>query len=181
VVIGGLASAVGALALPRAAKATLLRGLSLEALSATSGRIVYGSALEASSHWEVLGGHKRIVTDTRVRVDDVIAKAAPDQEILVRTLGGTMGDLAAMVYGEALLVLDEPCVLFLSEQPAGVHRVVGMAQGHYPVRPDLQRAMRLKVSPRAPELLGDAKLAVHRLPGQELSTAASMIREALSR
>ncbi len=169
------------LALPRAASATLIRGMTLEALSGASGHIVYGRALESSSHWETLGGHRRIVTDTRVRVDDTIAKSKPDSEVLVRTLGGTIGDLAALVFGEAMLALDEPCVLFLVERPEGIHRVVGMAQGHYPVLPDVQRSLRLRQSPRAPELIGDARLAMRRLPGQELSVAAKMIREALSR
>lgn len=158
-----------------------MRGLTLEALSAASGRIVYGTALESNSHWETLGGHRRIVTDTRVRVDDTIAKTAPDSEILVRTLGGTIGDLAAMVFGEAMLGLDESCVLFLMEKPEGVHRVVGMAQGHYPVLRDPARSLRLHQSPRAPELIGDANLAMRRLPGQELNVAAKMIREALAK
>lgn len=157
-----------------------MRGLTLEALSGASGHIIYGTALESHAHWETLGGHRRIVTDTRVRVDDTIAKTTPDSEILVRTLGGTIGDLAAMVFGEAVLALDQPSVLFLTEKPEGVHRVVGMAQGHYPVR-KIERSLRLRQSPRAPELIGDARLAMRRLPGQELSVAAKMIREALSR
>jgi hypothetical protein len=180
VVLGAAALGLGELCLPKTAQATLVRGLSLEELARSSQLIVLGTALEASSHWETLGGRRRIVTDTRVRVDDVLDKGAPASEVLVRTLGGTVGDLAAMVFGEATLNLEERAVLFLAEQ-SGVQRVNGMAQGHYPLRLDAKKALRLAPSPRAPELVGKGDLAVKRLTGQELTQARVLIREALSK
>lgn len=180
VVLGAAALGFGELLLPGRAEATLLRGLSLEELSRSSERIVLGTALEAHSHWETLGGRRRIVTDTRVRVDEVLAKAAPDSEVLVRTLGGTIGDLAALVHGEAVLSLDERCLLFLVDRP-GAHRVTGMSQGHYPLRPDGKKLMRLLPSPRAAELAGPTNFAVRRLAGQELGRARTLIREALQK
>jgi hypothetical protein len=85
-----------------------------------------------------------------------------------------------MVFGEATLNLEERAVLFLAEQ-SGVQRVNGMAQGHYPLRLDAKKALRLAPSPRAPELVGKGDLAVKRLTGQELTQARVLIREALSK
>lgn len=178
--LGAAALGFGELCLPRLARATLFRGLSLEELAQTSQLIVLGTALEADSHWETLGGRRRIVTDTRVRVDDVLEKGSPDSEVMVRTLGGTVGDIAALVPGEALLNLHERAVLFLSPQ-ARVQRVTGMAQGHYPLLVDAKKTWRLTPSPRGAELVGKANLAVKRLTGLELPQARALIREALAK
>jgi hypothetical protein len=181
--LGGIGAAIGGFAQLNEASATLLRGLSLEQLSKGSDHILVGVALEAVSHWETLGGRRRIVTDTRVRVDDVVARAAPsDLELQVRTLGGTIGDVAALVYGEAQLSLNESCLLFLSNHDTGIRRVVGMAQGHYPLRRDPSQALRLLASPRMPELVGKSSpFAVQRLVGKELSEARVLVREAIAK
>jgi hypothetical protein len=177
--LGVAACALSELLLQSRAQASLFRGLSLADLSQVSELILVATPLEASSHWETLGGRRRIVTDTRVRVEDVVAKAIPtDGELLVRTLGGTVGDRAALVYGEAALFLNQTSVLFMV-QSEGVLRVTGMAQGHYPLFADPSQMLRLTPSPRAPELLGDAEPAMHVLAGQELGHARALIRAAL--
>jgi len=155
--------------------------MSLEELSQSSDRILVGRALEANARWTTLGGRRRIVTETRVRIEDVLAKEAPSEsEILVQTLGGTVGEISALVHGEAMLSLDEPAVLFLVQQEEG-HRVRGMAQGHYPVRPDTAQVPRLSLSPRAVEVRGGRGLATERLVGQRLEQARTLVREALTR
>lgn len=179
--LGALAAGTGGVLFAGRAEATLLRGLSLPALAQSSDHIVLATALESNAHWEVLGGRRRIVTDTRVRIDDVLGQSTPeDPELLVRTLGGSIGEVAALVFGEAMLSSDEPCVLFLVNQGAGVRRVNGMAQGHYPLAADARNVMRLLSSPRTPELVGNNKpFAVERLVGQPLSGARVLVREAL--
>lgn len=164
------------------ARATLLRGLSLEEITDQSARILLGRALDSTCQWVTIGGRRRIVTDTRVRVEDVVAKDAPsDSEILVRTLGGTIGNLGALVHGEAELLLEEPCLVFLRTTTEGIHRVTGMAQGHYPVALDAKSLRRLKPSPRGSEIVGGSNAAVRRLVGRELGEARVLIREALKR
>jgi len=180
--LAAAASGLGQLLLPGRAQASLFRGLSLAELSALSELIVVATPLSASSHWEVLGGRRRIVTDTVVRVEDVLAKSAPSEgELLVRTLGGSVGDRAALVYGEAALFPNQTSVLFML-QVAGVQRVTGMAQGHYPLLGgdhDDRQTLRLTASPRAPELMGDGEPALHVLAGQELGRARTLIRAAI--
>jgi len=175
---GGLVS----LGFARDARATLVRGLSLEELAAGSTRILRARALDSTSHWVVVGGRRRIVTDTRVLVEDVIAKDAPsDRELLVRTLGGTVGDVGALVHGEAELTYDEPCLVFLKALPEGLHRVNGMAQGHYPLVLDNRKVPRLRPSPRSSEVLGADRSAIARLVGRDLPEARALIHEALRR
>ncbi|HYO93477.1 MAG TPA: hypothetical protein VER33_03150 [Polyangiaceae bacterium] len=164
------------------AEATLMRSLTLEALASRSARIVVATALESSSRWVELGGRRRIVTDTRVRIEEGIAKQdSSDSEVMVRTLGGVVGELGALVHGEAELALDEPCVVFLAPRAADLHSVAGMAQGHYPLRTDPKRVLRLQPSPRAAELLGNEHSAVERLVNQELKVARTRILEAVRR
>ncbi len=175
------ACGVGALLLPRTAQATLFRALSLAALAQMSELILIATPLSASSHWEQLGGRQRIVTDTRVRVEDVVAKGVPaDGELVVRTLGGTVGERAALVYGEAALFLGQTSMVFLVQDGA-VQRVTGMAQGHYPLYADADQSVHLMPSPRAPELVGNDEPAMHLLAGRELGNARDLVRSALGR
>lgn len=158
------------------AEATLVRGLSLDALARASDRIVAGTALDSSSHWERIGGRSRIVTDTRVRIDRTISGSV-DSEVLVRTYGGRVGEVGEVVVGEADLVVSAPCVLFL-RSAASVHHVLGLAQGHYPLRAGSKRSQYLQASPRLPELLYPERSAVRHLAGRELGEAEALIRKA---
>jgi hypothetical protein len=114
--------------------------VSLEDLARTSSVIARVTALERSSAWE----DGRIVTTTRVRVEDLVAGATPNgaRELRVRTLGGRVGNIGQLVEGEAAFALSESSVVFLvshgaiSAEPAFV--VVGRAQGQLHVKRDIQ-------------------------------------------
>jgi len=171
----GLASGAAAGALTRPASATIVRALSLPSLVASSRRIAVVTALSAESHFEEIGRRRRIVTDTRVRVEELLAKAAaPATELMVRTLGGAIDRLGERVHGQAQLLLGEPCVAFLLEGPDGIHYVNGMAQGHYPLRASATRELRQ--SPDLPEIVDFDDSAVKALVGSELQRAAQRIR-----
>jgi hypothetical protein len=102
--------------------------LDLPALVAQSRTVAVADAAEASSFW--LDG--RIVTDTVVRVIDPILGAAAGRTLVVRTLGGEVGELGQRVAGEASLVSGRRYLLFL-EAAGEVLRPVGLAQGALPV------------------------------------------------
>jgi hypothetical protein len=165
------------LGLTKAAQASVARALSLVDLSRQSERVLVGTALQASSRWESVGGRKRIVTYTRVRVDELVAGEAGDSEILVRTLGGKVGKIGQVVHGEALLLLNEAALLFIGYAPDGVIGVAGMSQGHYPIRPDDKGTRRLRPSPRSFEILGDDS-AARRLSGRTIADARDLVRKA---
>lgn len=174
----GLAAFVGASSLSRFADATLARALTLPELVRASGRIVRGTPVERFSTWENLGGRRRIVTHTRLLVAEDLARPEDEEEVLVLTWGGRVGDVAQIAHGEAALQIGEPTVVFLTPERAGERRVTAMAQGHYP----LERQggdLVLRRSPQLPELVGRTQAAVDRLARRRLGDAARMIREAL--
>lgn len=162
------------------ASATIVRSVSLPALVRGSRRIVVVTALAAESRVEELGRRRRIVTDTRVRVEEGIAKIeGMDNELLVRTLGGTVGQAGELVHGQAQLTLGEPCVAFLLQGPDGLHYVNGMAQGHYPLRGSAVK--QLASSPDLPKILDFDSSAVKALVGSDLGAASARIRELVAR
>jgi hypothetical protein len=171
----GLGAGLTASSFAQQASATIVRSLSLPVLVQGSRRIVVVTALAAESHFEELGRRRRIVTDTRVRVEEGIAKSdGMDRELLVRTLGGKVGDLGELVHGQAQLRLGQPCVAFLLQGPDGLHYVNGMAQGHYPLGATSTRE--LLRSPDLPEILDFDSSAVKTLVGSELGSASARIR-----
>lgn len=172
---GGVCSLAG-----RGASATTVRSLSLPALVKGSGSILVVTPLASESRYEELGRRRRIVTDTRVRVEEVVAKGQPEtSELLVRTLGGAIGNLGEHVHGQAQLALGQACVAFLLRAPDGLHYVNAMAQGHYPLRGSA--ALRLDASPDLPRILDFDASAVKVLVGSELGQARERIRSAVAR
>ena len=178
----GVGATVAAGIWPLNASATIARGIPLDVLARRSEHILVGTALEATCRFEYIGGKRRIVTDTRFAVEAPLAKAEPgESEVLVRTLGGVIGDLGELVHGEAELSLGERSVLFLRLRPDAIHQPTGMAQGHYPLYADAERVERLRPSPRLPELIHPERSAVRRLRGLDIEGARRLIQEALAR
>lgn len=172
--VGG-GSVLASTLLGRPAMATVARSLSLPALVRGSSRIALITALASESRYEELGRRRRIVTDTRVRVEEHLAKGdGRVSELMVRTLGGSVGDLGEIVHGQARLTFGEPCVAFMLQGPDGLHYINGMAQGHYPLSADAGR--RLLKSPDLPKLLDFDGSAVKALVGSELAPARERIR-----
>jgi hypothetical protein len=177
--LGALGAFVGAVLAERRAFASLARELSLEVLLFNSEHVVVATPLDSSSDWAELGGQRRIVTDVRVRVEDTLALKPPAQsELIVRLLGGVVGKLGQRVAGEVRLVQGEPCTLFLTAASPTLTYVTGRAQGHYPLRPDAQKLLRLQPSPSLPELLHPEKSAVTTLSGKSLAEARELMRAA---
>jgi hypothetical protein len=170
---GALVTAVGG-----PAHATVVRSVSLPALARGSRGIAVVTPLTSESHYEDLGRRRRIVTDTRVRLEENLAKAdGLDRELLVRTLGGSVGREGERVHGQVQWALSKACVAFLLQGPDGIFYVNGMSQGHYPL---LERAERLlTTSPDLPEIVGFDSSAVKVLSGTALGRARSLIRAAV--
>jgi hypothetical protein len=156
------------------ASATLARSVTLPSLVQSSRSIVVVTALAAESRYEQLGRRRRIVTDTRVRVEERLAKETVETELMVRTLGGSVGRVGELVHGQATLSLGKQCVAFLLRGPDGLHYVNGMAQGHYPLSEG--GVKRLLKSPDLGELLNAPDSAVKQLVGAELVAARLRIR-----
>ncbi len=161
------------------AQAGVARALPLSAMIRHSDYAVIATALEGSSRWESEGKQRRIVTYTRVRVDETVAGAAAGSELLIRTLGGRVGKIGQIVHGAATLTIGELALLFLKPDGAGRERITAMAQGHFPVRKDDQGVRRLYPSPRLSSLIGKSKhSAVAQLVKQPVSDGSAIVREA---
>lgn len=164
------------LTLPRVSQATTARAVSLSALVARSSRVARGTPLESFTRFEDIGDTRHIVTYTRLGVEELISGAPNEPEILVRTLGGRVGNMGEIVHGEAVLAINEPCLVFLHTSPEGIEQVTEMAQGHYPMLSDASGSLRLRASRNMPRLLGGAAAAaVTQLSGLPLSEARALI------
>jgi len=117
------------IAMPRELAANVDVILSLADLTRTSTAIATVTPLEQQSHWE--GG--RIVTLTRVRIDSLLAGNPTISEPIVRTLGGTIGNLTQIVDGEPVLLPSSRALLFLRETGPGTFQVAGRGQGQFPI------------------------------------------------
>jgi hypothetical protein len=151
--------------------------VSLRDLVLRSTRIVRGTPLDAFTRAETIGDTRHIVTYSRLGIDEWIHGASSESEILVRTLGGRLNDVAELVPGEALLIHGEPCVAFLQTNPDGIELVTAMAQGHYPLALDATGAPRLRASGNMPHLVGSpgSASAVVQLAGTRFSEARALI------
>lgn len=155
--------------------ASLARAVSLPELVSGSERALIGTTLGAESRWARVAGRPRIVTESRVRLHEALGGPA-EAEVLVRTLGGKVGDIGQVVHGEAVLLVGEAALLFLARSPDDVLGVTAMGQGHYPIRADGSGQRRLAPSPRMAELLGDG--AAKDLVGRLATDGAALVRKA---
>lgn len=164
---------------PSPAEASVSVLLSLDELVAGSTFVVVGTAGERKSQWEDLPTGRRIVTYTKVKIDKTIT-GSPGSEVVVRTLGGSVGDLGQAVSGEAQLATGSKAVLFLLKR-GDVTVVTGMAQGHFPVVNDDKGVARLQASPDVGKQIrtpGPVIAARDVLVGQTVETAAATIAKA---
>lgn len=165
----------------RSAVASVARAVPLQDLLARSRHVVLSEPLDAYSVWEQVAERRHIVTYTRLRALELLAGKSPDQEeLLVRTLGGRIGDLGELVHGEAVLTLGARSVVFMMPSQATLS-VTAMAQGHYPLARDRAGAERLLRSPAATGLTRETGSAVARLSGMGIAEARNLLRSMVRR
>jgi hypothetical protein len=178
-VLGAMGVGCAALASPGLAFATTARAITLPELVGLSQFALVGTATDAYSRWETMGRSRRIVTYTRVEVTQPIdGRPPPDTSLLVRTLGGRVGDIGQLVHGEARFELGASSVVFITPDDDGVFGITAMAQGHYPlgIDPDApDTAVRLRASPNIPALTRVEGSAVQRLVRRTVVEAESLV------
>jgi hypothetical protein len=154
----------------------MARAITLPELVGLSQYALVGMATDASSRWETVGSSRRIVTYTRVEVTQPIdGRPPPDTTLMLRTLGGRVGDIGQLVHGEARFELGAPSVLFIAPDEDGVFGITAMAQGHYPLGTDPDAAVRLRVSPNIPALTRVEGSAVQRLVRRTVVEAEGLV------
>ena len=168
----------GALALfeSRPASASTARALTLSELVKRSSSVLVLTPVARRSSWQTIGGSRRIVTDVRARVEDLVSGADPSAtEVVVRTLGGQVGSLGQIVEGEAELTLAESSLTFLSQSQPDLYGVTGMGQGHYPIVAEA-RGRILRTNRQLPALVGRGTSAVETLRNRLLGEAMGLVR-----
>lgn len=181
-----LASASAITLLPSLSRATTMRALSLDELIEFSDRASLGTPVHYSSDYTYVGGSRRIVTWTRISQEENLFSGEPqEEELVVMTLGGKVGNLRQKVPGEAALTLGQRCLVFISpELSDGTRQVVGMAQGKFSVE-NGDRLEVLRPSRELPHLIRSQKsgpggappaTAIETLDGKSLSDARSLLK-----
>lgn len=167
----------GSLGVGNQAQATVAVLMTLDEMVELSELVVVGQPVERYSRWEELGGSKRIVTYTKVVVDESVQGKA-DSEIWVRTLGGRVDKIGQAVAGEADLKLGETSLVFLARAGDDQIVVTGMAQGHFPLEVKDDELI-LRSSPDTGTLLKrkDGKQSAREeLLGTRLSAAKKLVK-----
>ena len=167
------------------ASASVVVALTVDDLVDRSEAVVVAIPRSRTSRWE--GG--RIVTYTTVAIDSGVAGGMKAGDlVVVRTLGGVVGDLGQRVFGEAVLPLDAPVMLFLRAMPpqldgvaaTGSRGVVGMSQGAMPIVVGVDKQAHIGLSAQGLELTApvDAKdvPAVTATQGRLVTDVASDVR-----
>lgn len=172
---------------PHQAKASVAVELTVDDLVTQSDAVAIVTARSKTSRWE----EGRIVTYTQVDVTRPIAGlASASSSMVIRTLGGSVGNIGQIVHGEAILTIHEPCIIFvriLEKQASALssmlaYRIVGLSQGLLSVRTGDDRVPRIESNPHGlsllrPTLRPSTTLSIHNtLTGQTLDDAATHIQ-----
>ncbi len=119
------------LLLSRPAGATVVERKDLQALTAESGLVVMGRVVKRESRYGEKG--KRIFTYTTMKVERTLRGETGAEEIVVRTLGGEVGEVGMAAQGVCSFSKGEETVLFLRKLKGGEYIVNGLSQGKLPV------------------------------------------------
>ncbi len=119
--------------------ATTMESLSVEKLTVSSEAVVRGKVVRILPRWT--SDKKRIVTDTEIRVTEILKPHIAVKSTLVAMQpGGEMGDVGQTVSGVASFGVGEEVIVFL-EVRGDRFVVAGMAQGKYTIDPVTQMAI----------------------------------------
>lgn len=120
-----------ALLAPAAALATIMVPTTIEEMSTEAVLVVTGRVLAQEAAWDQ--AHRKIFTFTEIQVLERIAGTSDPKSLVVRTMGGEVGDIGMKVSGTPKFSPDEEVLLFLRDDPveAGTFQVIGMSQGKF--------------------------------------------------
>ena len=113
--------------------ATIIKSLSLADMSQEADVIVQATVERQTVTWDQ--ERKRIYTLTEIQVIDALkGPAKAEQKLIIRQIGGDLGDEAMLVSGNAALHPGEEIIVFLDrDERLPLHYVVGMAQGKFSI------------------------------------------------
>ena len=114
------------------AGATSLIKMDLNEVCTSADNIVIATVQNASCQYSEYDG--KIYTYTKVHIDEVIKGEAAMTEAIVKTPGGSIGDVMMEVPDSPELTQGEQCIVFLYDaDPEYLSNLVGFTQGKYSV------------------------------------------------
>jgi len=123
----------------------------LQQLTQGAEMIVVGRCIAIKSAWDAQ--RMRISTYVSYDVEETIKGGLRDQQIVVKTLGGTVGSITQMMVGGPTFEVGERALLFLtaSDEPA-TFRIQGLRRGKLEIYSDTRTGERFlrRETPSAP-------------------------------
>lgn len=140
----GCLGGVALLLLGTRAEATVVLPQDVTALSRNADWILRGVVRNQYSDWDP--GRRRIYTFTEIEVQETWhhRDGEPQAGLVVRTLGGQVGDIGMNVAGSSQFSPGEEVLLFVrkSERVQGSFHVVGLSQGKFRIVPGQDGTLR---------------------------------------
>ena len=136
-----------------------LQGLSLKELSQGADSILVGKVLETYSDWGDQGRY--IYTYVKFKIlNDIKGTQNHDDEVLIRYLGGVVGNKEMSVEGGVRFRTGEKALLFLEKSHGGFLSVMGLSLGKFRIIYDAFSAQEVVENPSNPQLhvYGDSSL-----------------------
>ncbi len=141
--------------------ATVLLKMSMDELTTSSEEIVQGKVKEITSQWN----EKRtlIFSEIKIEVKERIKGEKERKEIVVRQLGGKVGDMRLKVIGMPVFQEEEEVILFLKEDKTQLKKfyVTGLYQGKFAVKEEQVERKNIPVR----EFIGDIKHIIKNFDG----------------
>lgn len=159
------------------AQAAVVEAYDVEELAARASDVVQGEVLDMKAMWV----KKHIVTDVEIKVERCYKGPCESRVIVVRVLGGQVGDLVMSASGMAQYTPGERVLLFL--EPRGAtndFRTTGLAQGKFRIQASARGPLASRDA-KGLQLFGMHKGAAEQLHEVELSTLVGRIDSALDR
>lgn len=130
--------------------ATTIQALNIEQRTTRSDRIVVANVV--SVHYQKAANAHRIYTITTLRVvTSIKGTAQKDMHLVVRQIGGKVGEWSQHVPGDARFEVGQEVLVFLRhDQKDDLHFLVGMAQGKIDINLDADQVgmnAQLKTNP----------------------------------
>jgi hypothetical protein len=129
-------------AFPHTSTATSVRQMSDAELVRSSSSIIEGRVTGVRSEWNT--GRTQIHTIVTIRVANSLkGSAAAGEQVVLRLLGGRVGDTVAELVGGPQFTVDEDVIVFLDSGAVDLMPVTGLFQGKFTVATDPNSGVRM--------------------------------------
>lgn len=116
---------------PKEAATTVVKKLSDEELTLQAQNILIGTCTSVRSQWNEAG--TKIFTYVTVSLQSSLKGDQNQGEVVIRQLGGEVGEVGMLVEGATVFEKGEEVFLFLEKGHKRFHRVLGLYQGKFSI------------------------------------------------